>query len=113
MLIPDNSNYAIVFDTDEAYRISMNIIDDNDNVCCSIRIPIETYDIILSHISERVSYGNLVNFSVVTIEIPPCSMRYKYVMILLDTEQFLVVDKIDLITKENVQEFYVNYECIG
>lgn len=112
LFIPDKSNYALRFTKDQNYRYLLQIIDDKDLVCCSFRIPIDIYDEILMYVSEKSIYGFTKDYPVVTIDIPPNSMRYKYTIILLNDQEFLIIKKIDIINHQTISEFYINYENI-
>lgn len=113
MLIPDRSNYAIIFAADQDYRYQLQVIDEKDNVCCSFRVPIVICDEILMYISENHMYGFNKDYPVITIEIPPNSLRYKYVIILFNDQAFLIVKKIDMVSHRTINEYYVNYENIS
>ena len=112
MLIPDKSNYALIFTEDNDYRYHIQIINDKDIVCCSFRIPVDIYDELMMYIMEKRTYGFVKEYPVVTIEIPPNSLRYKYILILLNTEEIMIVKQMDLISKQLISEYYINYENI-
>lgn len=112
MLIPDKSNYALRFIEDGDYRYTMQVIDDNDYVCCSIRIPVNIYDEILMYISEESVYRLTKDYTVVTIDIPLNSTRFRYSIILLNNQQCMIIKQMDLITHRLISEYYINYENI-
>lgn len=112
LFIPDKSNYALHFTRDQQYRYLLQVIDDRDMICCSFRIPIDIYDEILMHVSEKSIYGFTKDYPVITIDVPPNSMRYRYVIILLNDQEFLIIKKIDIVTRETISEYYINYENI-
>lgn len=112
MFIPDKSNYALRFIVDGDYRYQIQIIDDKDIECCSFRIPVDIHDEIMMYIMEKRMYGFAREYPVVTIDIPPNSLRYKYIILLLNNQEVMIVKQMDIIQQRLVSEYYINYENI-
>lgn len=100
-----NSGYSVSFEEDLSYRYTMNIVDENDIIKCKIRLPVDIYDEILANLSEY----RFSNYSVISIDIPPNSMRYKYSILLLNKDEYMIVKKIDIMSGKLIEKYYIPY----
>lgn len=97
-----------IHDATESNIVYMRILDENENIVETIKIPWETYDDILVNISENFYSG----FSVVTIDVPITSTIFRYLIVMMNNEEYMIIRKYNMHSKELLSEYFVIYNNI-
>lgn len=97
------------YDVTESDIVYMRILDNNECVLEIIKIPWNTYDDILVHVSDSFLSKE---YAIVTIDIPITSTIYKYTVIMMNCEGYMIIRKYNYIKKKLISEYFVIYNNI-
>lgn len=112
----DIDKFFLNFETENEFEdpslseiINMIISDNNDTEIEKIKIPWYIYDDLLSIISEN---SVSKEYSVITLDLPLTSTLYKYNVVMMNCEEYMIIRKYSFISKKLINEFFITYNNI-